>query len=67
MADISMCYGHEVEVVDKKIVLVQDGMVCPKRETCRRYTAKAGYIQSYLIGKPMDGSCETYLEEDKHE
>lgn len=47
MADITMCEGAE----------------CPIKDSCRRFTAKVGLMQSYFLNSPTeDSECEYYLE-----
>jgi hypothetical protein len=49
MADITMCHGD----------------MCPKKDTCHRYTApKNEYRQSFFITIPMnkDETCDEYLD-----
>ena len=47
MTDISKCSGEN----------------CPMKESCYRFTAEAGQMQSYFIEPPIkDGKCEYYWE-----
>lgn len=46
------------------------GTLCPLKEACFRYTAKAGFMQSYLLGIPYDfktEQCEFYWGKVKQE
>jgi len=39
------------------------GENCPMKESCYRFTAEAGQMQSYFIEPPIkDGKCEYYWE-----
>ena len=49
MPDITMCKGEENE------------SICPYREKCYRFTAKADVYQSYFKGIPLkDNKCDHY-------
>lgn len=48
MADVSMCSKSE----------------CPLKETCRRYNARPGFMQTYLMTSEGDGNCMFYIPYD---
>jgi hypothetical protein len=49
MADITKCFGEEDEII------------CPYREKCYRFTAKADEYQSYFMELPLkDDKCDHY-------
>ena len=49
MAAITKCAGQE------------GGIICPYREKCYRFTAKADEYQSYFKGIPLkDNKCDLY-------
>jgi hypothetical protein len=54
MADICMCPGEK------------DKIVCPYKENCYRFTAKADkYAQSYFMELPLkDNKCDHYWGKD---
>jgi hypothetical protein len=52
MADITKCTGRG----------------CDLRETCYRFTATAGWYQSYFMTSPVkNGECEMYWETNTNE
>jgi hypothetical protein len=49
MADITKCFGEEDEII------------CPYRDQCFRFTAKADQYQSYFQGMPLkNDKCDHY-------
>ena len=63
MADFEMCYGKAAKVIAGKVV-TQSQPVCPKRHSCKRYTAAPSFHQSYGLNNPMDGSCKIYIKNE---
>ena len=50
MADISKCKGESAE-----------GFICPKRDSCYRYTAPNSMMQSYFTTMPwFNKKCDYY-------
>jgi hypothetical protein len=53
MPDITKCWGEK------------EAIICPYKERCFRYTAKADEYQSYFIDLPLkDGKCDHYWGTD---
>jgi hypothetical protein len=53
MADICKCNS------------IVGNIICPVREKCYRYTAKADEYQSFFVDAPIkDGKCEYYWGEN---
>jgi len=50
--DIACCKGAK-----------ENGAICPKRDTCYRYTCKKGEIESWFMEAPFDenGECGHYM------
>ena len=47
-------------------ILKCDNKKCPLKETCYRWLAPNGLMQSYLVPPPMkNGKCEYYWEKYK--
>ena len=41
---------------------------CPIKDSCRRFTAEPGFLQSYFIDSPMkDGKCDMYWGESQQQ
>lgn len=55
MVDITKCSG------------VRGNDVCPMRDKCYRYTAKVGFMQSYLLTPPFEVKelieCDMFLRQ----
>lgn len=60
MPDITMCKGEEIRNGDSR-------KICPRRETCYRYTAKPNdHWQSYFVVAPFynwNESCDYYYRD----
>ena len=55
MPDISKCKGE-----------TQEGFICPKRDTCYRYTSPDSMLQTYFTDPPMfNKTCDYYWDHSK--
>ncbi len=58
MPDIAMCTG----VDERRLITKEERRICPRRESCYRYTATPSYRRQAYVLFPLaeDGTCSMF-------